>query len=300
LNKYTATAEEMQKLFNITCKYISEQWVVRNDSTIAKVNPDIPNQSIMQKMTARINSCTRKLTPNSANFIIDRQKMQNHFSLILQHPEEIATPEELALANKELILFGGWYLVDLITVVAHLLTTFILITPTFAFTLLERVLYSPFSLIPEQYIITEEDVTENYWQLPIKLYNESTPIKIILMLVGVYWSYSMIDLIYYYISMEFPQENFFRKVKTANNFKNVFRKIMWAMVLLSAYQLCVYIALATVWLMLGAIVDPTAFLPYATGAATFFTLVSAKAANYKEIYDNGFQKVIACIQNIAN
>jgi hypothetical protein len=66
------------------------------------------------------------------------------------------------------------------------------------------VLYSPFSLIPEQYIITQEDVTENYWQLPIKLYNESTPIKIILMLVGVYWSYSIIDLIYYYISMEFP------------------------------------------------------------------------------------------------
>jgi hypothetical protein len=30
----------------------------------------------------------------------------------------------------------------------------------------------------------------------------------------VYWSYSIIDLIYYYISMEFPQENFFRKVQT--------------------------------------------------------------------------------------
>jgi hypothetical protein len=58
---------------------------------------------------------------------------------------------------------------------------------------------------------------------------------------------------------------------------------MWAMVLLSVYQLCVYIALATVWLMLGAIVNPTAFLPYATGAATFVTVVSAKAALYKEI-----------------
>jgi hypothetical protein len=204
----------MQKLFNITSKYIAQQWVVRDDSTIVKVDSDTTNQSFMQKMTASINSCARKLTSNSANFIIDRQKMQNHFSLILQHPEKIATPEELALANKELILFGGWYIVDSITVVAHLLTTFILITPPLAFTLLERVLYSPFSLIPEQYIITQEDVTENYWQLPSKLYNEITQIKITLMLVGVYWSYSIIDLIYYYRSMEFPQVNFFRKVKT--------------------------------------------------------------------------------------
>lgn len=143
----------------------------------------------------------------------------------------------MALANKELILFGGWYIVDSVTVVAHLLTTFLLITPAFAFTLMERILYSPFSLIPQQYIITQEDLLFNYWLLPVKLYNESTPIKIILMLVAVYWSYSIIDLIYYYISMEFPQENFFRKVQpqTANFLQRLFRRTMWALVLFSAY-----------------------------------------------------------------
>jgi hypothetical protein len=72
LSKYTATAAEMQKLFNITSKYIPQQWVVRNDSTIAKVDPDTTNQSFMQKMTASINSYARKLTPNPTNFIIDR------------------------------------------------------------------------------------------------------------------------------------------------------------------------------------------------------------------------------------
>jgi hypothetical protein len=112
----------MQKLFNITSKYIPQQWVVRDDSTIAKEDPDTNNNSFMQKITSSINSCARKLTSNSANFIIDRQKMQNHFWLILQHPEKIATPEELALANKELILFGGWYIADLITVWANLNT----------------------------------------------------------------------------------------------------------------------------------------------------------------------------------
>jgi hypothetical protein len=118
------------------------------------------------------------------------------------------------LANKELILFGRWYIVDSITVVVHLLPTFILITPVLAFILLEHVLYSPFSLIPEQYIITQEDVTENYWQLPIKLYNESIWIYSILIMVVEYSVYSIMDLFFYYISMEFPQENSFRKVQT--------------------------------------------------------------------------------------
>jgi hypothetical protein len=61
-----------------------------------------------------------------------------------------------------------------------------------------------------------------------------------------------------------------------------------------------YISLVTVWLMLGAIVNPTAFLPYATGAATFVTFVSSIAAHHKEISDNGLQKVTAYVQNIAN
>jgi hypothetical protein len=55
------------------------------------------------------------------------------------------------------------------------------------------------------------------------------------------------------------------------------------MVLLLAFLLFVYISLAAVWLMLAAIVNPTAFLHYATGAATFFTIVSSKAAHHKEI-----------------
>lgn len=53
---------------------------------------------------------------------------------------------------------------------------------------------------------------------------------------------------------------------------------MWVLVLTSAFLLCMYITLAAVWLMLGAILNPTAFLPYATAAATFLTVMTAKAA----------------------
>lgn len=74
---------------------------------------------------------------------------------------------------------------------------------------------------------------------------------------------------------------------------------MWGLVLYSAFQLCVFITLALVWLLLGAIVNPTAFLPYATAAATFVTVVSAKAAQFQEIASEGFTTVIEYVENIA-
>jgi hypothetical protein len=52
--------------------------------------------------------------------------------------------------------------------------------------------------------------------------------------------------------------------------------------------------------MLGAIVNPTAFLPYATAAATFVTVISTKAAEFKTISDSGFKKVIDYVKDIAN
>ena len=53
---------------------------------------------------------------------------------------------------------------------------------------------------------------------------------------------------------------------------------MWVFVLLSCYIAISYFCLGLVWLVLGAIVNPGAFLPYATSAATFITVVSSKYA----------------------
>ena len=74
---------------------------------------------------------------------------------------------------------------------------------------------------------------------------------------------------------------------------------MWALVIWSVYQLCTFITLATVWLVLGAIVNPNAFLPYATASMTFVTVVSSKAAQFNDIATNGFDKVIEYVKNIA-
>jgi hypothetical protein len=66
---------------------------------------------------------------------------------------------------------------------------------------------------------------------------------------------------------------------------------MWVIVLFATYTALVYLSLVAVWLMLGAIINPDAFLPYATAAATFVTLVSKKMKDFKDLSDNGFKKL---------
>ncbi len=49
-------------------------------------------------------------------------------------------------------------MVDFFTEVPHFITTIILIIPLFSFTILEKILYAQYSLIPIQYLITLEDI----------------------------------------------------------------------------------------------------------------------------------------------
>ena len=60
----------------------------------------------------------------------------------------IKTREELLIANREIILYPGWFIWDFLTVLFHFLTTIILIIALFSFTILEKILYYPYSIIP--------------------------------------------------------------------------------------------------------------------------------------------------------
>lgn len=87
-------------------------------------------------------------------YYLDRKRLNNHFFLLMQLPEKIETPEELTEANKELIMFPGWMVVDLFTVLFHIITILLLMAPVLGFFLLENVLYSDFSLSPDKDLIT--------------------------------------------------------------------------------------------------------------------------------------------------
>ena len=66
---------------------------------------------------------------------------------------------------------------------------------------------------------------------------------------------------------------------------------MWVTVLISLFFTLFYVVICLVWLILGAVVSPSVFLPYATAASTFITVMSTKFREVKKIVNEGFKSV---------
>lgn len=48
-------------------------------------------------------------------------------------------------------------------------------------------------------------------------------------------------------------------------------------------------ACCMVWMLLGAIVNASAFLPYATASATFITTIQSKVVEAMQAFEGGFE-----------
>lgn len=47
--------------------------------------------------------------------------------------------------------------------------------------------------------MNSEDITDNIWGLPVKLYSSSLWIQILILIVLIFWGLGFIDLLYYYM-----------------------------------------------------------------------------------------------------
>jgi hypothetical protein len=82
--------------------------------------------------------------------------------------------------------------------------------------------------------------------------------------------------------------------------QKISRWVMWLTVLISLFVTLFYLVICLVWLILGAIVSPTVFLPYATAAATFITVMSTKYKEVNKIVTDGFKTVYDYVMKMAD
>lgn len=70
------------------------------------------------------------------------------------------------------------------------------------------------------------------------------------------------------------------------------RQVQWILVLAQISILMGYVCLAGVWCILGAILNPGLFLPFATGALTLITFIKMKYERLKDLGKRGKDMVL--------
>ena len=94
--------------------------------------------------------------------------------------------------------------------------------------------------------------------------------------------------------MQFPIDtlrHFETKVVKAHKtlIQNIFHTLQWIYIFLIIGILSGYVALVLIWAVLGAILNPTAYLYYATAAFTLVTFVTVKIKEYKKLQSKGIE-----------
>lgn len=69
--------------------------------------------------------------------------------------------------------------------------------------------------------------------------------------------------------------------------------------LVQVYFLISYLVLIILWFLLGAIVNPNAYLPFASSSATFITAISSKFFEFKNQAVSAYEKIMKIIVGFA-
>ena len=109
--------QDLKKDYGIESQFLTETWIVRDP----------------------------KFNSGSVYFEID-QVFTNHYINALMNLTRDIPLETLNVLNKELILYNGWQVYDLISVCVHLIIFLIIGCPLLVISLLERVNYAEYSL----------------------------------------------------------------------------------------------------------------------------------------------------------
>ena len=72
----------------------------------------------------------------------------------MNKPEEVSNEELLNKAVTRLIIYEGWVMHDIFIVISHLFMYLMIIFPVILFLVIERLNYSPYSLMPHFFLIT--------------------------------------------------------------------------------------------------------------------------------------------------
>lgn len=286
----------MKDKFGVDIDMVAQQVIMRipnlADQPVLDAEPE--EKSFWQKYISMSSS------PETGRlYIINQEKLEKHFNLVMGVNMSVKDIQE---ATVDLILYPGWILWDALTVLVHLLIGGFVTLPIVCFVILNESQYEPWSLEDPLSLIRFQDIIHDPAQTIYNLYHTFSWNIALMILVTILWIISFFDLLWYYAVMDFPQDKSFKNSEKqtggSKSWKKLNRQVEWLLVFTSLALYFGYIGLLLTWLLLGAFINPNAFLPFASAAATFITFVVAKYNSFKQLISQGTKAVMAYVEQI--
>jgi len=182
------------------------------------------------------------------------------------------------------------FLYDIIAVALHIICIGILAGILVILPLFVELEVSKYTLSDYRYNLKYEDFSYAFWNVPNKILKISPFSLACFIVAGVYIIAAIIELVVYYRYMSFPKQSFRDFMALQPSFATkVGRAIEWTYICFILSLVITYISLVIVWSILGAILNPNAYLAYGAAAATLMSFVAAKISEFKKLNDMGIQ-----------
>lgn len=285
LPRVNITSNLMKEKYNMNLIFVPQQYITKlkygEDDFLQNYD-----RSFIQKTIDWFSNLASS-RDNKKTYIIDTSRLENHFNLALD--KIIDSPEELADATVNMILYSGWRVADLIIVLLHMLVGALLTVPLILLVMLNESQYEPWSLKNPTDLIQWSDFVRDPARLFHNLYDSFTWNIVIMVIVSILVVVYLVSLFLYYAVMEFPQEKAFKNYqdKPETFLQKSGRLTEWGLVLLALGMYFGYLGVLLTWLLLGAFINPNAFLPFATAAVTFVLFVVSKYRSMRSLSANG-------------
>ena len=182
------------------------------------------------------------------------------------------------------------FLLDFVSVWAHVVCISFLVGVPIVLPLYVEAEYTKYTNSDYDYGLNYQDIIVCPWQIFRKTYSLSPTTWACCIISLIYWIFATIDLLTFYIYTPLTYTGFNESKKTQKKMPGcviIVQKLSWCYILLILMIISMYIALVLVWALLGAILNPNAYLAYAAGAGTLITFVTSKYSEFMKIYNMG-------------
>ena len=178
-----------------------------------------------------------------------------------------------------------WFLYDLISVLFHLVFIVVISLPPIILPYYFELERGRYSLASSDTTIRMNDWSASIWSVWRKIFFAPRYTHVFMCLGLAYIVASLIDLAIYYCEMPLPSTTLRifanvgrisppdEKLTCTKLRKIIINTIEWVFLLLSLCVMVVYFALVCEWNILGAVLNPTAYIAYATIVCTFIVYV---------------------------